>query len=303
MDFGAKIYKESGCKSGLFFCSFYGKSLFFIQVPQMQQNQHYIPQLYLKAFALGGQTAVFDITNDKLFLTNTRNICAEKNLFTINGFDEFIQTTKLNNLFDEGGVIGEKNLLEQQLSKNESKLQPILQRIIKQCSFDLINADQLQLLLEWIAWLYIARPASKQLLCQKHAAISNPHISGFISRYYKSLPFFYAKSWRLWKTSQPLFTGDCPVGVGNLNPKSNVPMNLGILADSPIYFPLAPHLLLLGTPDKSRRFQLLKPRDAGIEIVRHANALMFINSKRIVARKREELINFIDEITALQKKI
>jgi hypothetical protein len=50
-------------------------------------NQHYVPRLYLKEFAVkkGDEyyVDVYDKTNESIFNTNIKNICAEKNLYTL----------------------------------------------------------------------------------------------------------------------------------------------------------------------------------------------------------------------------
>lgn len=250
-------------------------------------KHHYVPQFYLTGFETQGQLTVLNKETNKIFRSSTQKICAESDFFTITGL-ELINKEKLINI-DIKDL--NPNLLEDQLSKYESKVSPILRKIIKQCSFSEIDINDICFLLNWITWIYSANPHTKQIFQQKYPALSNAYIGKFMSSYEKNLPFFLARTWGIMKMDQPLFTGDYPVCI--INKKDRTLVASSDLANSPIFFPISTTLLLIGKPNSNRKFNVvMETKLADKNFVKFANKVMFTNSNQIIAKDKNHIERF-----------
>ncbi len=108
------------------------------------QKQHYIPRSYLKNFAAlenGSYYVYVEHNKEKIHKTNINNICAEKNLYTIDSIDS-----------------DKKNFIEEFYSKNIDSLFPEITQLVTNDKILNINAVHRKKIIAAILSLYFRTP-------------------------------------------------------------------------------------------------------------------------------------------------
>lgn len=103
------------------------------------RHHHYVPQCYLRNFAVDEQVYVFNSKTEKLFRTSIRNIAGERDLYKL-----------------EGG--NDSQLAEKAFSEIEAHVTPILSKIITEQKLPSKESDDFISLLYFIAVLFVRHP-------------------------------------------------------------------------------------------------------------------------------------------------
>lgn len=219
----------------------------------MAKTQHYVPQFILKNFSEGKkhQVWVYDKLTGQVFKTKVRNIAAEKYFYDIE-MEDNIAT------------------LDPSITELEIKSSRIINIILERENLKAISDDEKLLLSQFISVQFVRtkqyRLKFKQLsdaLEDKFRSMGfNPeNIKGYekidersakiesmksIILSDKFIPYFYDKSWLLFKTTKscPLYISDNPVTLQNLNDYGAYG-NLGLgIKGIEIYFPISKTITL-----------------------------------------------------------
>lgn len=107
-------------------------------MPNRAKVHHYVPQHLIGNFSANdrGQVNVFDLSSERTFLTNPRNICAE------NGFNEF--------RFEEWVVS-----FESAVTRFEALYQPVIAKVLDQKSLLNFTDDELLILRMFVAFQFL----------------------------------------------------------------------------------------------------------------------------------------------------
>lgn len=214
----------------------------------MAHIQHYVPQFILKNFSEGKKhhVWVFDKLTGRKFKTNVRNIAAERGFYDIE-LENNIAT------------------LEPSITDLEIKSSRIIKYILDKENIAVISENDKLLLSQFISVQFVRtkqyRVKFKQLsdaLEDKFCLMGfNPeNIKGYdkideekakiesmhsIISSDKFIPYFYGKTWLLFKTTKkyPLYISDNPITLQNLNDYGAYG-NLGLaIKGIEIYFPIS----------------------------------------------------------------
>jgi hypothetical protein len=215
--------------------------------------QHYVPQFILRNFCIGNtaQLLVFDKLKERIFLTNIRNVAAEKGFYDLD-------------------IRGISTTMEFGLSELEGKSSPIINKIINDGSLVNITDSEKELLSYFFATQLTrvknVRYRYKQindLLADKVKEMGfdpknipdlnhdendfkSMSILGLGDMVSEFAPYFYNKDWVLFKapSDTTYYISDNPVTLQNLidyGPRGN----LGLAVKGiEIYFPLSKHYSL-----------------------------------------------------------
>lgn len=115
------------------------------------RHHHYVPQCYLRNFAIDEQVHVFNSKSQKLFRAAIRNIAGERDLYRL-----------------EGGK--DPQLAEKAFGQMEAHIAPILTKIISDQELPPKDSDELISLLSFISTLFVRHPGHIQ------------NIEGFMAR-------------------------------------------------------------------------------------------------------------------------
>lgn len=126
---------------------------------------HYVSKFYLNGFVSdNGQVAVYKKNTPTSYslikFCSTRDICGKYNFFMFDGVEDFLKSKNLTE-YEIDGIKLTEGLLEKELSKLENLVSVILKKLRLSESLKAIDANEAVLLLEWIAWIYIANPKTK----------------------------------------------------------------------------------------------------------------------------------------------
>lgn len=245
-------------------------------------KQHYVSQFYLRGFANNKEQAwVFNKPEDKIHLNLVRNIAAEYDYFKLEGAEEALSYYNIEI---------DPNILDKQLSLYEIDIAPIIRQIVKNGNLDSINRIDFKFLLDFIAWLMVANPATKRFIKNKNNWFTNTqNISYILSFYRRVITFFYAKSWAICTNkNNSLITSDNPVGL-HVNLKGQ--LNINDLSEAEIFFALSPSILLMGKPNNTRSLRVYKPRELFESEINYANCLMYKNANRFLISSNEVSFN------------
>lgn len=212
--------------------------------------QHYVPQFLIRNFCSGKkkQINVFEKASGKSFVSNTKNIASERNFY---------------NYIDKG----EPKTLEFMLSEYESKVKPIIDKLLETQSFLSINKIEHQLLSQFIALqLLRTKTQREQLKAISTYCFNNFEKLGFISpkdenyenelklvisnlinkNLEKFAQIIYKKNWFLItnQSNQSFCICDNPITMYNENYNPLIG-NIGIEVDGiQIYLPISPKVTL-----------------------------------------------------------
>lgn len=251
-----------------------------------RQNQHYVSQFFLKEFETQNQIHVLDKTNNKIFLTSPRNMCSEFDFFAL----------------DENFDLCNKNFIEEELSKIESNIEPIVTNIRNQNSLESIKNDDFLSLIEWIAWIFIANPAYKanlhsmieavQSKTPQTISLNNTNIlTILINTHAKIVNHFRNRFWILCviePENGSLVTSDRPVNLLGTTVDEIVGLDAGIL-----YCPISPQLLLLSKKIGPCGFRLKPFNKYSVAQLKISNNLSFTKSNRFIIANNSKILNEI----------
>lgn len=219
--------------------------------------QHYVPQFLLRNFkkdhAKKDQIYVLDKIRKKIYPSNIRNMAGERYFYNFK-----------NN--------GEVQTFEKYLSKIESDVKNIIDKIIKNKKLSILNDKERQLISEYICIQYVRtknhRELTKNLILQVAERFKGMGVTGIdnfltdgidekvkkmsilhmIQLSKKLLPYFQIKKWFLLNSLEHNFCiGDTPVVLRNsiINPMFGDP-DLGLASVGvEIYFPISPCICIV----------------------------------------------------------
>jgi hypothetical protein len=210
---------------------------------------HYVPQLHLRNFGLNKkQTARFDKKTGQKIIAPIKSFGGEDDYFA---FDE-------NSLTDLPWYLRwiDKNLIERQLAQFiEGPVGTILKTLIMEKTLEALSTEEILMLLEWLAWLFIANPQSMAI--SSIESITNrfknidyiklsktERLKAFVDLHEQITPIFQKRGWIL-QVIEPhhgrLISSDRPVMIGGKSMQE-----LPQLSSQTIIFPLSPQLVLIG---------------------------------------------------------
>lgn len=223
----------------------------------MRQNgnakvQHYVPQLILRGFTEGeNQINVFDKSSSKKFKSNIRKAAAESKFYDFE-FDD-----------NEGS-------LEQELSKIETKISPVIKEIKDEKSISGLTVHQRRELSDFVSLQFVRTPQYRYRWQQmgdilknwlkEHVVDEEQHIierAGNpdeaklahiqqINAYKVFSEQFFKKPWILFRTTskKPFWLSDNPIVLQNIREaKGRGNVGLGVEGIE-IYFPISKSLCL-----------------------------------------------------------
>ena len=258
---------------------------------------HYVPQLHLRNFGLNEkQTARFDKKTGQQKIVSIESFCGEEDFFA----------------FDENSLTGlpwylqwiDKDLIERELSRSvEGPVSSILETIIKERTLKAVSKENVLMLLEWIAWLFIANPQSVAL--KSIESITNrfkdidyeklsqtERLKAFIELHYEITPIFQKRGWLLQVIDRQhgrLISSDRPVLIGGKSLQE-----LPQLWSQTIIFPLSPEMVLIGNNNPTWGFAS-EPLESRSEMALMANILTLDQSYRFIyGADMADLDNFFD---------
>ncbi|MEX1222677.1 MAG: DUF4238 domain-containing protein [Idiomarina sp.] len=223
----------------------------------MRQNghpkvQHYVPQLILRGFTEGkNQINVFDKSTKNKFKTNIKKAAAESKFYDFE-FDDI------------------KGSIEQDLSKIETRITPIIKEIKDRKSISRLTSQQRRELSDFVALQFVRTPQyrcrwqqmgdifkgwlQEKLVSEEQHAFGNigdpdeaklAHIQQ-IGEYKVFSEQFFEKPWILFRTTskKPFWLSDNPIVLQNIR-ETKGRGNLGLGVDGiEIYFPISKSLCL-----------------------------------------------------------
>ena len=240
---------------------------------QSHKRPHYIPRLYWRGFGKG-QVAIMDKKTLQQSSRHMDKICVEGDFFTIEEAEEASRYY---------GVEIKESVLDEQIGIYETRVGQILKKIREANSFDTIHSkDDIVFLIEWMAWLFIANPDTKEFFAHENRDkfwTKNTVLSSFIYWHEKIMPFFLARNWGLRTSKYPLITSDRPV---SLDKKIVNIRDIEGLSRATISIALSSDLLLVGTPNKGRSFLVMKTCELSEELANFSNLNSFMNAKSLL---------------------
>ena len=260
------------------------------------KNQHYVPQLLLRHFSSSDENLIwcYDKTWKKSKERSITNVASENCFYDI--------------------IPGQReNSFEYLMGRAESDIAPIILKIIKERSLNILTTDDKVLLALFIA-LQLNRTKSalreverinKELLDFVKAGIQSAKVNFeehssrevWLSTFYSTPTFanhIMNKLWFLLESEKKFYTSDNPVVMQNiLNRKPNRG-TLGLNSDGiEIYFPLSPSLLLCLLCERS--YDILKDNElpCSAENIENINSLQVVYSDRFIfsSQNNFELVN------------
>lgn len=248
---------------------------------------HYVPQFYIRNFGINQkQTARLDKKTGIKAAVAIESFCAEENYFS---FDE----ESLANLPEHLRWI-DKDLIERQLASGiEGPIASILQSIINAKSLASVSKDEILMLLEWAAWIFIASPTSlainsirgitenfKEIECSK--LNKTERLETFNKLHQMITPIFQKRGWILQLIDPKhgcLLSGDRPVMLGGKSLQEPIE-----LPNQTILLPLSPELLLVGNNNPVWGYAS-KPLNSTKEASLMSNILTLDHSHRFIFGK------------------
>jgi Protein of unknown function (DUF4238) len=210
---------------------------------------HYVPQLHIRHFGINEkQTARFDKKTDRKIVVSIESFCGEDDYFS---FDE-------SSLTDLPWYLRwiDKDLIERRLAQFiEGPVSSILKILITEKTLKALSEQEILMLLEWLAWLFIANPQSMAIssiesITNRFKNIDYKNLSQterlktFIDLHAQITPVFQQRGWLL-QVIEPhhgrLISSDRPVLIGGKSLQE-----LPQLSSHTILFPLSPELVLIG---------------------------------------------------------
>ena len=214
----------------------------------MAKIQHYVPQFILRNFSEGKkhQVWVFDKLTGEKFKTNVRNIAAERGFYDLE-FDNYVST------------------LEPSITEVEHKASKLIKYILEKENLAAISENDKLMLSQFFSLQLVRTKQYRVKFKQLSDALEdrfrlmgfNPeNIKGYekidensakiesmnsIILSDKFIPYFYGKTWLLFKTTKkyPLYISDNPITLQNLNDYGAYG-NLGLgIKGIEIYFPMS----------------------------------------------------------------
>jgi len=215
--------------------------------------QHYVPQFLLRNFGTGKkeQLYAFDKVKEATFKTNVKNVAAESRFYDF--------------------TLGKQSLtIEPFLSKVESAVKPIFEKLLKSDSLAILSASDRQIISTFLAIQYVRTKASRaafddaqdqfvELLKRRFGAneqqlidagftLDNDERIAFASKMIVNAPrdfggAFMVKDWLLVSASpnNPFMIGDHPLALQNTRMKYGPYGNIGLMVTGiEIYFPISP---------------------------------------------------------------
>jgi uncharacterized protein DUF4238 len=211
---------------------------------------HYVPRFHMRNFGINEkQTARFDKkTNRPPIAVSIYSFCGEEDYFAL----------------DENSLINlpwylqwiYKDLIEHRLCDHiEEPVSTILKTLIIERTLEGLSKEKMLLLLEWLAWMFIANPqslaiSSIALLTNNFKEIDYTKLSKtdrlkvFVDLHEQITPIFQQREWILQLIDPNhgyLLSSDRPVVIGGTSLQESPK-----LSTQTIFFPLSPQLLLIG---------------------------------------------------------
>lgn len=256
---------------------------------------HYVPQFYIRRFGINEkQTARLDKKTGKLLEVSIESFCAEDDFFSFDS-DSLINLPWYLRWID-------KDLIERNLANFiEGPVDLIIKKIEAKESLEAVSENEMLMLLEWAAWLFIANPTSialksiKDLTDEFHNTEFSKHsntdrLKIFCDLHQRVTPIFQMRGWVLQRIDSQhglLMSSDRPVMLGG--------QSLAVapsLQEHTIFIPLSPRLLLIGNND-SRWGYASQPFESRQEASTLVNILTYEKSYRFVfASSLEEIKGF-----------
>jgi|GEM_PF-3089814 len=247
--------------------------------------RHYVPKLHIRNFGINKkQTARFDkTTNRPPIPVPITSFCGEEDYFA---FDE----SSLDNLPHYLQWI-HKDLIENNLSQCiEGPISSILKTLIKERSLGSLSEKEILMLLEWLAWIFIANPRSlaiDSILCiaDQFKNINYSELSRtdrlkvFVDLHELITPVFQKRKWLLQLVDPShgyLLSSDRPVMIGGKALTESPD-----LSNQTVFFPMSPHLLLIGDNSSEWGYASV-PLQSTREATLLANILSYDQSHRFI---------------------
>jgi hypothetical protein len=272
--------------------------------------QHFVPQLLLRPHVRNPkgkgseQVWCFDKSNDKMFSPNIKGILAESRFYEI----------KI-----DGSVFS----LESSLGELESRVSPVLERLIKNRSLQATSEDDRAILAAFFAVQMVRTRAFREKIKSMNEGIADvlmkrgidpvevPNFKLPSDEEIKDLsldilseapgkygPYFIDKYWYLIEATEedPFHLGDHPVVLDN-DFVRGAPGGLGLASPGvAIYFPLCPTLCLCMV-DQAAMDALFEGRQ---EAIRHYDEM---HASRLVRRPTPEYFGILEEMRTTLDKI
>lgn len=249
-------------------------------MPQKKTRQHYVPQFYLKYFAIGNSDNVFcyDKINKKSFQTNSRDICCEINFYSPKQAEES---------------------LEKVFSECESYWNFLFKKVIESEDLSILNTEE-------FAGLLIFLVLQKQRTMKRRKLVSSArkfqiskinekftdwkivpstdleridHLLSMIELYTEDMNNVFKNNWELIinNSQVPFFTSDDPL-------IQQLVKNAKRFRNSYVknYFPITPKLLIVSEPLTSQGVYITKESISDKNTITKFNQLTFNNAFRFI---------------------
>jgi len=260
---------------------------------------HYVPQFYIRYFGINEkQTIRYDRKTGVIIPVSIESFCGEEDFFS---FDK----ESLNNLPKHLRWI-DKDLVETQLAVHiEGPVDSILKKIIQNGSLSSVSMNEILMLLEWAAWIFIANPTSlaiHSISCitdrfkniDRSKLTNTERLQLFTDLHKEITPVFQQRGWLLQLIDPEhghLLSSDRPVMLGGKSLQESIQ-----LSNQTIFFPLSPSLLLVGNNNPVWGYAS-KPLESKKEAALLSNILVLDQAYRYVfAADRNDIDSLLNTL-------
>lgn len=177
------------------------------------RRQHFVPKFYLNEF--GEEIFVYDKTNDKQFVSNSKNLAVKKDFYKIASDDQ--------------------NLIEKMFSKFEDQQAPAFRKLIEERNYYILEDEEKLKICEFLALMHL-RTEEKRLDFKRHS-------ENFLDQYAKiilppELKKIYSEQFKLTYSENAIKALHTQILLDSLIPTSIIFYNMRfVMFENKTYFP------------------------------------------------------------------